>query len=92
METELMSVAGGAAGGAVAVAITTGDAMCMVMMPAEPPVVKRHMAVAAMVAEAASMVVAVAAMAAGAGKVVVVVAMVAEAAAGMVAAGTEPRN
>ena len=66
METEVMSVAGGA----VAVAMT-GDVMCMVIVPAEPPVVKRHMAAADTRAAAG---------------------MVAEEEAGMVAAGTEPRN
>jgi hypothetical protein len=39
MATEFMSVAGG-------VAAMTGDAMCMVIVLAEPPVVERHIVAA----------------------------------------------
>jgi hypothetical protein len=57
--TVTWALAGGAVGGAVAAAMI-GDAMCMVIVPAEPPVVERHMA-------AADTRVAAAGMAAGAG-------------------------
>jgi len=45
--TVTLALAGGAAGGVVGgAAAMSGDAMCMDIVLAEPPVVERHMAVA----------------------------------------------